>query len=154
MNMNTFNNSSSYIVKSGDSLYAIAKKYHTTVDELMKINLLSSPMIYPNQVLFIPKGETDTDGTYLTKMGDSIGSILNMNHINLNTFLKYNDIEKMQLMGNQLVKVSNTTNDNLHILGRGENVDDVLSRYHTSPYELLKLNENIWFNENKKIIIK
>ena len=49
-----FNDHTHYVVKSGDSLYLIAKKYNTTVDELKKINHLYSNMIYPNQILLIP----------------------------------------------------------------------------------------------------
>ncbi|WP_106832282.1 lytic transglycosylase domain-containing protein [Parabacteroides pacaensis] len=47
----------SYVVKSGDSLYSIAKKYPgVTTDDLVKANRLSSPSIRPGQVLKIPRG--------------------------------------------------------------------------------------------------
>ena len=40
-----------YTVKSGDSLYKIAQNNNTTVDELMKINNLSSTLLSIGQVL-------------------------------------------------------------------------------------------------------
>ena len=44
-----------YKVKSGDSLYNIAKKYNLSVAELKSYNTLSDDMLYPNQILLIPK---------------------------------------------------------------------------------------------------
>ncbi len=44
-----------YEVKSGDSLYEIAKKHGTTVDELVKLNnLKDKKYIYPGQKLLLP----------------------------------------------------------------------------------------------------
>ncbi len=40
-----------YIVKSGDSLYKIAQAYNTTVDELKRLNNLSSTLLSIGQVL-------------------------------------------------------------------------------------------------------
>lgn len=44
-----------YKVKKGDTLYKIAKKYNTTVDELVKLNNIKDPdLIITGQVLKIP----------------------------------------------------------------------------------------------------
>ncbi|WP_449537989.1 LysM peptidoglycan-binding domain-containing protein [Ferdinandcohnia sp. Marseille-Q9671] len=45
---------STYTVSAGDSLYAVAKRYNTTVDSLMSLNNLSSDVIQPNQTLRLP----------------------------------------------------------------------------------------------------
>ncbi|WP_293658478.1 N-acetylmuramoyl-L-alanine amidase [Anaeromicrobium sp.] len=42
-----------YTVKSGDTLYSIAKSFNITVHDLMKLNGLKDDLIYPNQVLRI-----------------------------------------------------------------------------------------------------
>ena len=44
-----------YRVKSGDSLYGIAQKHHTTVDKLKNLNGLKNDTIHPGDVLKIPK---------------------------------------------------------------------------------------------------
>jgi len=43
-----------YIVKRGDSLYKIAKRFHTTVSKLKRENHLRSSFIRPGQRLYIP----------------------------------------------------------------------------------------------------
>ena len=42
-----------YTVKSGDSLYLLAKKFHTTVDLIKKINGMDGDALYPNKTLKI-----------------------------------------------------------------------------------------------------
>ncbi len=152
MNTNFLNNTISYIVKTGDSLYTIAKKYNTTVEELMKINHLSSSMIYPNQVLFIPSTCNINNDTYLTKECESINDILGKFNIDYQTLVKYNDVLKLKLCANQLLKVRDNNLNSL-TLSRNDSVDGILAKYQKSPYELLKLNEKEWFKENGKIII-
>jgi len=46
--------SNSYVVKKGESLYLIAKKYGVAVSSLMDANGLKSNLIYPGQTLLIP----------------------------------------------------------------------------------------------------
>lgn len=47
-----------YVVESGDSLYAIAEKLGTTVDELMSLNNLDSTELAVGQALKIPQSGT------------------------------------------------------------------------------------------------
>ena len=42
-----------YTVKSGDSLYSIAKKYNTTVNRLKELNNLSSNLLNIGQILIV-----------------------------------------------------------------------------------------------------
>ena len=50
-----------YFVKPGDSLWKIAKKYKSTVEEIMKVNDIEDKnKIYPAQQLFIPKHKVTT----------------------------------------------------------------------------------------------
>ena len=44
-----------YYVKTGDTLWNIAKKYRSTIADLKEYNLLKDDVIYPNQQLIIPK---------------------------------------------------------------------------------------------------
>ena len=63
-----------YTVKSGDNLYAIARNYNTTVNEIMTYNNLKSNLLSVGQVLKIP---TSINTTYTVKSGDTLYSIAN-----------------------------------------------------------------------------
>ena len=52
-----------YEVQSGDSLYRIANKFETTVENLRKLNDLSSNMLYIDQELQVPVSATDSDNS-------------------------------------------------------------------------------------------
>ena len=70
-----------YSVKKGDSLYAIAKMFNTTVSELIDINMLTSNTLFPGQVLLVPKKTATESGMdfyiYNTVEGDT-GSIFSL----------------------------------------------------------------------------
>ena len=44
-----------YIVKEGDTLWNIAKRFYTTADSIMEANNLENDMIYPGMKLIILK---------------------------------------------------------------------------------------------------
>jgi len=62
-----------YIVKSGDSLYSIAKKYGITARELQEYNNLPSTLLSIGQVLQIPT--VDSYITYYVQSGDNLYNI-------------------------------------------------------------------------------
>ena len=64
-----------YVVKSGDSLYTIARKYNTTVNDLMTLNNLKTSLLSIGQILKIPNSSVGT--VYVVKSGDSLWSIAN-----------------------------------------------------------------------------
>ena len=47
-------NQNTYVVQKGDSLWSIAKKYNTTVDNLKNKNNLTSNLLSIGQVLILP----------------------------------------------------------------------------------------------------
>ena len=65
-----------HTVKSGDTLYSIAKRYGITVDELKRINNLTSNTLSIGQILKI-KGQEEPEGNifYTVVKGDTLYSI-------------------------------------------------------------------------------
>lgn len=68
-------NYKNYTITKGDNLYAIAREYNTTVDELMKINNLKSNLLSVGQVIKIPTSTQPSPNTYTVKSGDTLYSI-------------------------------------------------------------------------------
>lgn len=61
-----------YVVKAGDSLWLIARRYNTTVDTIKNINGLTSNMITTGQIIKIPTGQTAPYIEYTVQSGDSL----------------------------------------------------------------------------------
>ena len=87
-----------YIVRSGDTLYGIAKRFHTTVDKLVELNGLSNPnLIYPGQVLKIESSGRVKDGEgfrdyYVVQKGDTLSKIAKKFNKTEQELLDHNDI--------------------------------------------------------------
>ena len=63
----------SYMVKKGDTLYSVSKKYNLGVDELKSINNLNSDTLSIGQILKVEKEEEPK--VYIVEKGDSLYSI-------------------------------------------------------------------------------
>ena len=100
-----FQKVNTYTVKSGDSLYQIAKKYNTTVDELKKINNLTSNLLSIGQILKIPIKEDITDDIYIVKSGDSLYQIAKKNNTTVNDIKSINNLVSNTLSIGQKLKI-------------------------------------------------
>ena len=91
-----------YVVVSGDNLYSIANKYGVSVDDIKRLNNLSSNTLKIGQVLKIPG--TDQYVTYTVKSGDSLWSIASKYGVSVNELKNINNLEGSLLsIGQQLL---------------------------------------------------
>lgn len=91
----------SYVVKGGDTLYAISKKYGITVDELKKYNNLTSNSLSVGQVLKIPG---NVSNNYIVKSGDTLYSIAKKNNVSVNELMSINNLNSTNLsIGQNLI---------------------------------------------------
>lgn len=71
-----------YMVKKGDNMYAIAKELGVAEATLLSINgLEKDDYIYPNQEILVPSNNTKL---YITKDGDTLKSVTNDLGISIN----------------------------------------------------------------------
>lgn len=91
-----------YQVVSGDTLYSIAKKYNTTVDEIKKMNNLSSNMITIGDKLMIPKAVSLN--TYIVQKGDTLYSIARKFNTTVTALMLANELTTDKLsIGQELI---------------------------------------------------
>lgn len=87
-----------HVVKSGDSLWILAKRYHTTTRKIQDVNGLKTSKLIINQVLKVPSTEDGIpdlamgSGKYHVQTGDSPYIIARKHGISLNHFLKMNNL--------------------------------------------------------------
>lgn len=88
-----------YVVRKGDSLYKIAKRFGVTVSALKKANGLWSDTIYPSMKLTIPKNnlsKTSTSinkpKTYRVKRGDTLWKIARAFKVTVQDLISWNNI--------------------------------------------------------------
>lgn len=93
-----------YTVISGDSLYSIANKFNTTVNEIKRLNNLSSNTLQIGQVLKIP-GSSPNYINYTVVRGDSLYSIANRFNTSVNEIKKLNNLSSNTLQIGQILKI-------------------------------------------------
>lgn len=135
------NNDSLYIVKSGDTLYSIAKKHNTTVDEIKKINNLTSNTLSIGMSLKLPsvnKQITQSNpNTYIVKPGDTLYSIAKKYNLTVDKLKEMNNKKNNMLsIGEILVVASNKT----ITIKSGDTLYSLAKKYNTTVDEIKKLN--------------
>lgn len=113
----THETTSSYTVKSGDTLYLIAKNYNITVTELKSINNLSSDVINIGQVLKVPNGTNtttpiaspSTSQSYTVKSGDSLWKIATNNNLTVTQLKTYNNLTSDAIYVGQVLQLTSQT---------------------------------------------
>ena len=132
-----------YIVKSGDTLYAIAQKYGTTVDNLKSINNLTTDSLSIGQILKVPTEDEQTDtNTYIVKSGDTLYAIANKHNTTVDKIKSLNNLTSNTLSIGQVLKIpsqSNTSN-NTYTVKSGDTLYAIANKYNTTVDELKKLN--------------
>jgi len=86
---------SRYRVRSGDTLWDIARKHGTSVSTLTRLNHLSSrSRIYAGQQLLVPAGRRGSGGnvTYVVKRGDTLIRIARRHGIGVSDIMAFNRI--------------------------------------------------------------
>lgn len=83
-----------YTVRPGNTLYAIAQFFGTTVKKIAEANGLSCPYtIYPGQELVLPIDQIKSPRYYVVRPGDTIVSIADRYGLELENILALNNLE-------------------------------------------------------------
>lgn len=137
--------SNTYIVKSGDSLWSIAKKYDTTVDEIKKLNGLNSNLLQVGQKLNIPSKTindniSNDNSTYTVKSGDTLYGIASKYGISVDSLKNYNNLTSNNLSIGQTLKIPSKQSYLEYTVKRGDSLYAIASKYNTTVSDIMKLN--------------
>ena len=87
---NQTNNNIQYIIKPGDTLYNIAKRYNTNVDEIKRINNLNTNMLKIGETILIPG--TSNYQTYVIRTNDTLEGIALKYNTTIEDIMKANNL--------------------------------------------------------------
>ncbi|SIS49371.1 LysM peptidoglycan-binding domain-containing protein [Salimicrobium flavidum] len=88
-----------YTVKSGDTMYSIARRYNVTVSLLASSNNIANPsLIRTGQVLKIPGTGSPTTSKYTVKSGDTLYRIAVNNKVSVSALASANSISSPYLI--------------------------------------------------------
>ncbi len=151
-----------YTVKVGDNLYSIAKNNGVTVDQIMKLNNLTSNLLSIGQKLKIPIS-TDEDNiesyqNYVVKSGDNLYKIANTFGMSVDELMKINNLTSINLSIGQVLKVKSSYYSDIllgskcygtgyqepsyltYTVKSGDNLYTIAKKYSTSVDNLIELN--------------
>ena len=136
-----------YTVKSGDSLYSIARNYGTTINVLKDVNNLTSDTLSNGQVLKIP-GKSDENIknyiNYTVKPGDSLYKIAGLYETSVNEIKNINGLVNNNLEINQVLKIPTTSSNQVNYINykvkSGDSLYQIANLYDVTVNEIKNLN--------------
>jgi len=134
-----------YIVKSGDTLYSIAKKNNVSIDDLKNINNLTSNVLSIGQKLLIPsESVSDDNNYYIVKNGDTLYSIARKYDTTIDNIKSVNNlISNILSIGQKLIiPAENIVNDmdDFYNVKSGDTLYSIARKFNTTIDILKKLN--------------
>lgn len=145
-----------YTVKKGDSLWLIANKYGTTVDELKNANDLKSNTLSIGQTLIIPeKKESTSKISYVVKKGDSLWLIANKYDTTVEKIKSTNNLKSNTLSIGQVLVIPSSSEFITYTVKKGDSLWLIANKYNTTVNNIKKLN-NLSSNNlqiNQKLIL-
>lgn len=130
-------NENTYTVQSGDTLYSIAAKFNTTVDNLMTDNNLTSSVLDIGQVLVVPNLDIDNQYIeYIVKAGDTLYSIANRYDTTVDEIRVLNNLISNLLSIGEVLKIPSSDTNVTYTVRSGDNLYSIARRYNTTVDEI------------------
>ena len=135
-----------YTVQSGDSLYGIARRYNTTVNEIKRSNGLTSDLLTVGRQLLLPSSESidepKQDGTYTVKLGDTLYGVARTYGVTVDELKRANNLTNNILTVGQVLNIPSQTGttDNSYTVQSGDSLYSIAKRFNTTVDELKTIN--------------
>ncbi|OHX66099.1 muramidase family protein [Flammeovirga pacifica] len=153
----------SYAVKSGDTLYSIARTHQLSTDELLDLNDWDSiPTLQIGQIIIVKENTTfqgdssdDDDVIHTVAKGDSLYSIAKNYNVSPADIIEENDLDPStgiyigqelyipELEENETSTTTSSVSNEIkkHIVTKGDSLYNISKKYEITPQQLLDKNQ-------------
>lgn len=125
-------------------MYSIAQKYNTTVDELKKLNNLTSNLLSIGQSLKLPTKSENNYIEYTVKKGDNLYSISRNYGLTQSELMDYNNLTSNLLSIGQILKIpvskDSTSQQTAYTVQKGDSLYSIAQKYNTTVDSIKRKN--------------
>ena len=151
---NQVQNQEEYIVQKGDTLYSIGRKFNISVDELKRINQLTSNMISIGQILYLKEKNTNN---YIVQKGDTLYSISKKYNISVDELKRINNLTSNLISIGQelLIPKKEIIEYDIYTVQKGDSLWKISQQYQIKVPELIELNnlDNLTIQIGQKLMV-
>lgn len=131
-----------YTVKSGDTLWGIARKYNMSVNDLKSLNNLSSNNLSIGQKLIVSKASSND---YTVVAGDTLWGIARKFNVSVDDLKSLNNLTSNSLIIGMVLKIppySNKKNEetNVYVVKSGDSLWSIARKFNSTVDEIKRLN--------------
>lgn len=131
-----------YTVKSGDTLWGIARKYNMSVNDLKSLNNLSSNNLSIGQKLIVSKASSND---YTVVAGDTLWGIARKFNVSVDDLKSLNNLTSNSLSIGMVLKIppySNKKNEetNVYVVKSGDSLWSIARKFNSTVDEIKRLN--------------
>ena len=133
--------SATYTVRPGDTLWAIARRFGTTIEALVQANDIPDPnLIYPGQVLTIP-GRGEMQATYTVRPGNTLWAIARRFGTTVQELVSLNGIADPNLIyPGQVLRLPDSSSVLVYRVVQGDTLSGIALRFGTTVQALVLAN--------------
>ena len=153
-----------YQVRSGDSLWSIARKYNVSAEEIKRWNNLKSNTIHPGNPLLLKLADASepvADTYYQVRSGDSFWSIARKHNVSAEEIKTWNNLKSNTIHpGNRLLlklaDAGEPMTDTYYQVRSGDSLWSIARNHNISPEEIKRWNnlENNTIHPGNRLLLK
>ena len=137
-----------HLVKTGDTLFGLARTYDTTVPAIMQANGLTSYIIWVGQILLIPSGDDPVPGPTIHTVlpGETLWSLARRYQTTVQAIMWANGLWDYTIFAGGLLIIpgpaepTSPSQHVVHTVASGETIYGIAQHYHSTVSEIMQVN--------------